>query len=360
MDVEHRFQTIASVAEEILTENELRELLAEKTNPVAYDGFEPSSIAHLPFAVFRPLIIEELQKAGVKFKLFLADWHGWINNKMGGNLEAIQSVGNYFIEVWKAAGVKNVEYIWASDLVDSHEYWKKVILIAKHTTLARATRGLTIMGRKEGELKEMAQYFYPIMQTADIFELGVDICQLGLDQRRANIMAREVGPKLGWNKPVVVSHHMLMGLGGAKEPEGYEENKTMDIQISSKMSKSKPSTAVFIHDSTAEIEKKIETAFCPVREINNNPVIDYTKHIIFRKYRTMKIERPLKFGGDITYTTYQDLESDYASGKLHPSDLKRALAAYLDEIIAPLRRHFETNAKARELLTVVKKQDITR
>ncbi len=359
MDIEEKTHLIEGVGEEIITREELRTLLQEKKHPVAYDGFEPSGIAHLAFGVFRPLLLKDMQKAGIKFKLYIADWHGWVNNKMGGDLEKIRTVGEYFIEVWKSAGVRNVDYVWASDIVSSEEYWKKVILIAKNTTVHRATRALTIMGRKEGEMKEVAQYFYPMMQVADIFELGADICQLGLDQRRANILAREVGPKLGWWSPVVVSHHMLMGLEGVKQPEGFEDSEKLDLEISSKMSKSKPHTAIFVHDSTAEIKKKLDSAYCPAKTVGNNPVLDYCKHLVFRKYDKMKIERPEKFGGDITFSSYHELEEAFRKGELHPADLKAGTAVYMDKMVEPIRSHFE-KGKAKELFDFVKKQEVTR
>ncbi len=359
MTVEKRLEYIEHVGEEIITREELVKLLETKAHPIAYDGFEPSGLAHLPFGLFRPLLIEDLQKAGIKFKLFIADWHGWVNNKMGGDLEKIQMVGNYFKEVWKAAGVKNVEYVWASELVSSSEYWKKVILIAKHTTVQRATRALTIMGRKEGEMKEIAQYFYPMMQTADIFELEADICQLGLDQRRANILAREVGPKLGWWAPVVVSHHMLMGLEGVKQLDGFEENKKLDTEISSKMSKSKPQTAIFVHDTKEEIKKKLGNAFCPAKTVENNPVLEYCKHLVFRRFGKFRIERPDKFGGDIVFENYHGLETAFAKGGLHPADLKNAAAEYIDKMISPIRSHFEKGS-AKELYDFVRKQEVTR
>lgn len=301
-------------------------------------------------------------KAGVHVKLFLADWFAWINNKMSGDLDAIQKVGHYFLEVWRAAGVdlNKVEVVWASEHAASSDYWKKVVLIAKHTSVLRATRCLTIMGRKEGELKETAQYFYPMMQAADIFQLGADICQLGLDQRRANILAREVGPKLGLWKPVVVSHHMLLGLEGVKQPEGFDENKKLDIEISSKMSKSKPSSAIFVHDTKAEIEKKILAAYCPEKTVENNPILDYCKYIIFRKFDEMKIERPAKFGGTIELDKYEELEAMYRKGLLHPLDLKNAAAEHIELLIKPIREHFEKNKKARELFEFVKKQETTR
>src|SRR3989344_1016013 len=362
MDIETRLELIRGVGEEVITVEELRTLLETKDHPIAYDGFEPSGLAHLPFGIFRPLLLQDLLKAGVHFKLWLADSFAWINNKMSGDLEKIQKVGEYFIEVWRAAGIKegkNLEFFWASDAMGDREYWKKVILIAKNTTVSRATRSLTIMGRKEGELTETAQYFYPMMQTADIFQLKADITQLGLDQRRANMIAREVGPKLGWWKPVVVSHHMLMSLHGQAIPEGVEENKNLDVEISSKMSKSKPSTSIFVHDSKEEIAKKINSAFCPAKQSEGNPIIDYCKHLVFRKYGKMRIERQSKFGGDVVFENYHDLEKEFISGKIHPMDLKNATADHLDKMIEPIRKHFE-HGKAKQLYDFVRKQEVTR
>jgi tyrosyl-tRNA synthetase len=361
MDVETKVELVKGIAEEIVTEGELRNLFETNDNPVAYDGFEPSGIAHLPFGIYRPLLLRDLAKAGIRFKLYLADWFAWINNKMGGDLEKIHKVGEYFIEVWLVAGVKpkDVDFVWASSIMDQ-TYWKRVVQIAKATTVQRTTRCLTIMGRKEGELKETAQYFYPMMQTADIFQLEVDMCQLGLDQRRANILAREVGPKLGWGKPVITSHHMLMGLAGRKEPEGYETNANMDSAIASKMSKSRPDSAIFVHDSEGEIRAKIGKAFREPKNTFNNPVLDYAKEIIFRSNGKMAIKRPAKFGGSVEFGNYQDLESAFRNGDVHPLDLKNAVASSLNELIRPIREHFETNRKARELYEFVKRQAVTR
>jgi len=361
MDVQTRFDLISGVGEEIITREELMELLQTNNHPIAYDGFEPSGLAHLPFGVFRPMLLRDLTKAGVHFKLWLADWFAWINNKMGGDLEKIHKVGEYFIEIWKAAGVdtKKVEFVWASERMDKN-YWKRVVLIAKNTTLNRATRALTIMGRKAGEMMETAQYFYPMMQTSDIFELDCDICQLGLDQRRANMIAREIAPKLGWKKPVIVSHHMLMGLEGVKTPDGFESNKAMDKEISSKMSKSKPNTAVFMHDSEKQIREKISKAYCAPKEVDNNPMLDYAKHLVFRMKSEMLVERPQKFGGNMVFGNYPELEQAFRRGELHPLDLKNSVAGYVNEFVKPVREHFEKNAKARKLYDFVRKQQITR
>jgi tyrosyl-tRNA synthetase len=281
---------------------------------------------------------------------------------MSGDLAKIRQVGEYFVEVWKAAGVdmRKVEVLWTSDFVDQKEYWRKVVLIAKNTTLNRAIRCLTIMGRTKAELKMTAQLIYPMMQIADIFQLEADICQLGMDQRRANILAREVGPKLGWWKPVIVSHHMLMGLDGIKRPDGYDENRNIDVQISSKMSKSKPETCLYVHDTAKTIKQKIRGAFCPEKIVDGNPVLEYCKYIIFRKQETFTIERSLKYGGDMTLESYDQLQKTYREGLIHPLDLKNATAQALNDIIKPIREHFEKNKRANQLYTSIKHERITR
>jgi tyrosyl-tRNA synthetase len=337
VDVETKLQLIKEVAEEIVTEEELRTLLETEEHPLAYDGFEPSGLAHLPFGIYRPLTLKKLLKAGFRFKLLLADWFAWINEKMGGDFGRIRKVGEYFIEVWRAAGVPmdQVEIVWSSDLVRDPEYWKLVLSVAKNHNVRRAMRALTVAGREESLENPTAWLFYPSMQVADIFYLGVEVCQLGMDQRRANMLAREVAPKLGRRKPVAVHHHMLMSLSG-KTPE-------------EKMSKSKPETCIFVHDSREEIEKKIRKAYCPERD-PMNPVMDYVRFLVFGAFGGFEVR--LKSGEVLHFDQYSELEADFRKGKIHPLDLKLALADYLDRLIAPVRQHFET-PQGRAYLSVL-------
>lgn len=346
MNVAKRFELIKEVGEEIVTEEELKDLLRKKENPIAYDGFEPSGLAHIAFGVYRAKNLKKMIKAGVRFKLLIADWHAWINNKMGGDLEKIRKVGEYFQEVWKAAGVPmdKVEVLWASEIMNQ-EYWETVIRVAKNHTLNRAQRALKIAGRESVGENPAAWIFYPSMQVADIFQLDVDICQLGQDQRRANMLAREIADKLDRDKPVTVSHHMLMSLEGGGEV---------------KMSKSKPSTSIYVHDSEEEILEKIKGAYCPEGKVRNNPIMDYTKHLVFDSFEEIEIRRKEEYGGNMTFSNYSELKEAFLSEDLHPLDLKKNVARYLNELVKPIREHFEKNERAKKLHGFVKKQKITR
>ncbi len=362
MDVETRLDHIRRVGEEIITEKELRTLLETNDHPSAYDGFEPSGLAHLPFGVLRPILVDDMLKAGVKMKLWIADWFGWVNNKMGGDLETIQTVGRYFVEVWRAAGVdmSKVEVLWTSDAAKNEEYWKRVVTVAQNSTLARTQRAITIMGRTSKDLIQTAQLFYPMMQVADIFWLDVDICQLGLDQRRANILAREVADKMKWKKPVAVHHHMLIGLQGKREAKGFDEDGAVDSEITSKMSKSIPETSIFVHDTREEIMRKVSSAYCPAKVLEGNAPIEYSRYIIFRKLKSLKVERSGKYGGNAEFFSHSELADAFREGELHPADLKNAVGDSLDKIISPIREHFEAVPSAKKLYLSVKAAETTR
>ncbi len=390
MDTETRFSLVRGIAQEIVTSEELKQLLETNQHPLAYDGFEPSGLAHLPIGVYRPLLLKQLLASGVRFKLLLADSFAWINEKMGGDLEKIRLVGKYFIEVWRAAGLpmgdkSKIEVVWHKQLFDDPDYWKMVFLVAKHHSEARTKRALTIAGRTEGEIKQAAQLFYPSMQAADVLFLaedhrGIDIAQLGLDQRKANMLAREVAPKLGCRVPVAVHHRMLLGLDGISSASAADEigkqnlvggvssssseaghAETLDEQaMKFKMSKSLPKSSIFVHDSRKQIEEKIARAFCPAKVVAGNPVLEYAREILFRANPTLKIERPAKFGGEMVFENYAELEKEFAEGKLHPLDLKKSVASEIDLLVEPIRIHFEKNKEAAELYEKVRQMEVTR
>lgn len=357
LSIEERFNLIKQVGEEIITEEELKQLLQEKKHFIAYDGFEPSGIMHIAQGLMRAININKMIRAGAKFKMLVADWHAWANNKFGGDLEKIQDAGKLMIETWKASGLdmENVEFVWANDLISKPGYWKKVMRIATNSTLKRIIRCGQIMGRTEKEILKASQIIYPCMQAADIFELEVDVCQLGLDQRKVNVLARELALKLGFKKPIAVHHHMLMGLQAKQTTTTDKIEQVIEL----KMSKSKPDSAIFMTDSKEDVERKIKKAYCPEKQIDQNPIIEYCRYIIFEKYPRIRIERPEKYGGDLE-VNYEELIDVYSKGELHPLDLKKAVSYYINELLEPVRKHFEKNQKARELLEKVKSYRITR
>lgn len=358
MDLASKIASIKEVGEEIITEEELLTLFETKKHPVAYDGFEPSGTLHIAQGLLRTINVNKMIGAGCKFIMLAADWHAWANNKLGGDLDKIRKTGDYMVEVWKACGMDldNVTFKRSYDLVTKEEYWKTVVQISRLNTIPRLVRCAQIMGREEHEELHGSQLLYPCMQAADIFELGVDIAQLGMDQRKVNMLAREVAPRMGYEKPVCVHHHMLMGLGQppATTLTGPER------AIALKMSKSKPETAIFMTDTKEQVTQKIKNAYCPMRQIEDNPIFEYARYIIFQKFPSITIKRPAKWGGELDVHSYTELANLYMADKIHPMDLKASIAEYTNELLDPVRKHFEKNKKAAKLLEEVKSFEVTR
>lgn len=360
MTLDEKINLIRQVGEEITTKQELESLIKSKQPMIAYDGFEPSGQIHIAQGLLRAININKMTSAGAKFKMLVADWHAWANHKMGGDLEKIQITGKYFIEVWKACGMDltNVEFVWASDLVKQEGYWETVMQIAITKNLPRILRTVQIMGREETDTLSASQILYPLMQTADIFMLKANITQLGMDQRKVNMLAREVAKDLGYIKPIVISHHMLLGL--LPPTEKIDNENAVDKTIRLKMSKSKPESAIFMTDTKEDIERKIKNAWCKEGEVSENPILEYCKHIVFGKVDTFKIERKPEHGGDLEYKDYQKLENDFANKELHPVDLKIALSKYINEFLEPVRKYFEENQDAKKLKEQVQSFTVTR
>jgi len=367
MDLEKRIDLITRApTEEVVTREELRALLESEKHPVAYNGWEPSGPVHLGTGLMCAYKMRDFIEADVKFKAYISTWHAWLNNKLGGDMDAIRKAATHFKHSWIACGVpvEKIEFIFSEKVYGDISYWEKVIKVAREVTVARVVRTLEIAGRSEKaeEGRKVSELLYAPMQVADIFHFGVKICQLGTDQRKANMVAREVGEKLGYWKPVSVHHHLLQGLGKPPQwplPPNATERKR--VLSSVKMSKSLPSTCIYIYDEPADIKKKLSKAFCPEREIEFNPVVDIARYIVFRERKNgLTIDRPAKFGGKLELQTFDELAKAYTEGKLHPMDLKNAVADELADILKPVRDYFSKNKEARESKEFVMKTGITR
>lgn len=355
MDVDERIALVKRPpTEEILTETELAALLGREAHPKHYIGLEISGFLHLGYLLIS-FKLKDFLRAGIRCKVFLADWHSYINNKMGGDLEKIETVSRYFEKAFEALS-PGVEFELGSKLYEKNDqYWKDLLRFSKQISLARDTRCLTIMGRTTKESLDVAQYIYPPMQAVDIRAMDLDIVHSGMDQRKIHVLVREVFPSLGWKLPVAVHHHLL---GGLQQPEakGIDEDVESDKAVSSKMSKSKPDSGIFLHDSQEEITRKLGKAWCPERQVQGNPVLEFAKFVVFHETDHLDVERPEKYGGNVTFDSYEELEGAYVAGKLHPTDLKKGVASGVDSVIAPFRQRLAGTRVFEEVSSILREE----
>ncbi len=336
MDLEERLARVVRNTSEAITADELRALLERTEHPRAYIGFEPSGVLTVAHLITARKVMD-LAEAGLDVTVFLADWHAWINDKLGGDLDRITASGRYMEAAFTALGVDpaRVRYRWAHELTSRGDYWARVVRVARATSLARTRRAMSIMGRGEEESNlDTAKLLYPSMQAADIFELPVDLAYGGMDQRRAHVLAREVAHQYGWPVPVAIHTPLLSSLrgGGRMDPaEGTAERK---------MSKSDPGSGIPVPSPAETIRARIDAAFCPAKEVEGNPIVEAVRYIVFPWDGRFSVERSARHGGPVDFGSEEEFLAAWKEGRLHPQDLKAAVAAALERRVAPARRYF--------------------
>ncbi|TGC10991.1 tyrosine--tRNA ligase [Methanolobus halotolerans] len=311
-----RLELIKRNVQEIVTEEELKALLEKKEHPKAYVGYEPSGKIHMGHVLTVNKLLD-LQKAGFEITVLLADVHAYLNQK--GTLEQVREIADYNKRCFIALGLdaEKTNFVYGSDYQLSSEYMLNVLKLTQLTSLNRARRSMDEVGRQMEDPK-VSQMVYPIMQAVDIALLGVDIAVGGIDQRKIHMLAREGLPSLGFKAPLCIHTPIILGLD-AKKMSSSNENY------------------ISIDDSEEALKKKMKKAFCPAGETENNPVLELFRYHICPRYGEVVFERPEKFGGNMICKEYAELEVVFASGELHPMDLKNGATKYMNQILETVR-----------------------
>jgi tyrosyl-tRNA synthetase len=311
-----RLALVTRNTEEIVTREEIEQLIENKESPTAYVGYEPSGKIHLGHVLTVNKLID-LQNAGFEVTVLLADVHAYLNEK--GSMDEVREIADFNRECFIALGLdeKNTKYVYGSDFQLGSDYMLNVLKLARSTTLNRAKRSMDEVSRSI-QTPMMSQMIYPLMQAVDIAMLGVDVSVGGIDQRKIHMLAREGLPGIGYKAPTCIHTPILVGLDGKKMSSS--ENNFISVE-----------------DSEKTVTEKIKKSFCPEGDIVDNPVLALLKYHIMPRFEGITIERPEKFGGDVHYQTYEELEADFASKNLHPMDLKSAVSNHLNQILEPVR-----------------------
>ncbi|HJJ88834.1 MAG TPA: tyrosine--tRNA ligase [Methanocorpusculum sp.] len=302
------YELVTRNTEEIITKEELRQLLNKPTKRV-YTGYEPSGEIHLGHLVTINKLMD-MKAAGFDVVVLIANLHAYLNRK--GTFEEIKELAEYNKACIEACGLKNVEFVLGTDIQLSPTYQTKVLTLCQEINLNRATRSMDEIGRSM-ENPMVSQMVYPVMQVVDIPTLNVDAAVGGIDQRKIHMLARERLPRIGYNPPVCIHTPILNGLDGKK------------------MSSSK-GNVISVADSPEDIKIKMKKAYCP-KEVKENPILQVFQYNIFPRVSEIVIHRPKKYGENMEYQNYAELEDAYAAGKIHPMDLKTTCGEMLIDLL---------------------------
>merc|ERR1712113_764706 len=168
---------------------------------------------------------------------------------------------------------------------------------------------------------------YPGLQALDEQYLGVDAQFGGVDQRKIFTYSVLILPRLGYAKRAHLMNPMVPGLTGSKMSSSEEDSK------------------IDLLDSAAAVKKKLKKAFCEPGNIADNGILSFCKYVIFPvvlKNESFLIERKPENGGNAKYEKFEELEEAFAKEEVHPGDLKNAVVIYLNRLLEPVRKKFET------------------
>lgn len=325
MNEEEKFELIKRNTAEIISEDELKELLKKKEQPSVYCGWSITGKPHVGY--FLPIIkLADFLKAGLRVKLLLADLHGALDKTPWDLLEKrYEYYLNTIPLMLKCIGadINNFKIVKGSDYQTSSDYSFDLLKLSTFATIHDAKKASSDVVKQEDNPK-LAGLIYPLMQALDEEYLEVDIQYGGQDQRKIMMFAREHLPKMKYPKRVEIMGPLIPGLA-----EG------------GKMSASIAHSKIDLLDTEETIKKKLNQAFCPEGQVEENGVLALLKYVIMVLKEDNKeefvIERPEKFGGTVKYSKYLDLERDYSEKKIHPMDLKNALAVELSKLLEPIR-----------------------
>ena len=315
-----------------------------------YVGFEPSGKAHIGWKVLS-LQLRRMLEANANVMVFLADWHAWVNDKFGGNMEAIQTTARYMEETFRALlgyppegkGPGELQFKWASEVMESSDYWARVLRCSKGATLAMVRKTFTIMGRDEASSDhDLSKFYYPAMQAADIFEMDIDVAIGGMDQRKAHMFMRDVATKYGWEKATCLHTPIVSSLQAAgSRMESFDH----------KMSKSDPNGSLLLHDTKKKIRKKMSKHAYLNPEDPLSAVYELAEFIVLPEFGQINVTPNPKFGQPSTWTTIESFKQAVMDGTIHPLDAKFGVADGLAKGLEAVEGHFAEHPDALDAVT---------
>jgi len=110
-----------------------------------------------------------------------------------------------------------------------------------------------------------------------------------------------------------------------------------------KMSASIVGSKIDLLDDEKTVSDKVRSAYCREGEIAGNAILAFLKYVIMvlkkDKREKLIVRRDKRFGGDLEFSNYEDVEKLFINKELHPLDLKNAVAFEINCLLKPIRKN---------------------
>lgn len=337
------FDLITKNLQEVLNPQIIKNVLEVEKRPVKlYWGTAPTGRPHCGY--FVPMTkLADFLKAGCEVTVLLADLHAFLDN-MKAPLEVVNYRAKYYELTIKAilrsinVPIEKLKFVVGSSYQLSAEYTMDIFRMANMVSQNDCKRaGADVVKQVANPL--LSGLIYPLMQALDEHYLDCDVQFGGVDQRKIFVLAEENLQSLGYKKRAHLMNPMVPGLGQG-----------------GKMSASDPNSKIDLLEEPKQVKKKINSAFCSPGVVEDNGLLAFVQHVI-QRIQELKfgeghfeffINRPDKFGGPITYNSFEQLRSDFKEEKLSPPDLKTGVADAIVELLEPIRQEYANSPEFQE------------
>lgn len=314
--------------QEALGEDRIDEVLKTRDLKI-YWGTATTGKPHIAYFVAMSKIADFLS-AGCEVTILFADLHAYLDN-MKAPWELLMLRTEYYEHVIKAmlesigVPLDKLKFVRGTEYQLSKEYTLDVYKLASLVTEHDARKaGAEVVKQVQHPL--LSGLLYPGLQALDEQYLGCDAQFGGVDQRKIFTYAEKYLPSLGYAKRAHLMNPMVPGLQGTK------------------MSSSEADSKIDLLDSASDVKKKLKKAFCEPGNITDNGILSFCKFVIFPvilRQEKFLIERKEEFGGNAEFEKFEDLQAGFATGDIHPGDLKASVERYLNRMLDPIRKKFE-------------------
>jgi len=312
--------------EEII--KKMRSIVQERSLRI-YWGTATTGQPHVGYFVPMSKIADFL-RAGCEVTILFADLHAYLDN-MKSTWELLALRVKYYEAIIKAmlesinVPITKLKFVQGTSFELTTKYTLDVYRLSSITTVRNAKKaGAEVVKQVESPL--LSGLLYPLLQALDEEYLDVDAQFGGIDQRKIFTLCEEYLPKIEYKKRIHLMNPMVPGL---QRDQG------------GKMSSSDRKSKIDLLDSEEEIKMKVMDAFAEPGNITENGLLAFIKMVLFPLQKgPLVVKRLPKHGGDISFNTYQELETAYATQKLYPLDLKATVFELLNKLLAPIRQRF--------------------
>jgi tyrosyl-tRNA synthetase len=349
-EIDGKIELVTRNLQEVLNKDVLRKVLLEQGRDLKiYWGTAPTGRPHIGYLV--PLVkLADFLKAGCSVTVLFADLHAYLDN-MKAPWTLLRERTAYYEELIRAVlthvllvDTSRLRFVVGTSYQLSEKYTLDVYRMAAMTTLRDARKaGAEVVREVESPLLSSAMY--PGLQALDEEFLDVDAQFGGVDQRKIFVLAETLLPRLGYRKRAHLMNEMLPGLSGAK------------------MSSSEPDSKIDFLDDAAAVTRKMRRAFCAEGEVENNGVLAFIRAALYpilalraaaastqdllapQCSGAFIVPRNEKYGGNVSFETYAELEASFVAKEVHPGDLKAGVVAALNDLLVPVIAHFAAAEK---------------